>query len=68
MVPNQDVTYIAPHVGGYDINKKDKYTKKDALIDIFAIMLYSCVDATVDLQRWEFNRKKVRKSLARNRL
>ncbi len=66
MISSNDVTYITPHVGGYG-NKLDNYSKKDAMIDIVAIMLYSCVDATINLQHWEFNRKKLRKRLARNR-
>ena len=70
MVPCQDVTYIAPHVGGYasNVNKLENYTKKDAMIDIFAIMLYSRIDAMIGLQQWEFRRKKLRNSLARNRI
>ena len=61
MVSADDVTYIAPHVGGY-ANKIENYTRKDAFIDICAIMLYGCVDATIKLQHWEFRRKKARKN------
>ena len=60
MVSADDVTYIAPHVGGYE--NKIENSRKDAFIDICAIMLYGCVDAMIKLQQWEFKRKKARKN------
>jgi hypothetical protein len=69
LIPTTDVTYVAPSLGGYDatLPKKD-YTTKDSLIDLCNVMMYSCIDAVINLQRWEFANNKQKKSRASHRI
>lgn len=66
LIPCQHVTYVAPYIGGYNDTKP--YTKNDASIDFCTMLVHSCIDATINLQLWEFTNKKLKNSRASNRL